>query len=298
MSNAFTRELSRSEAAELARDGKYESAVRILAGLDGDEPETLDLLARVHAQRGDLTAADAVWQRLLEVSPGHASALSGRLLIAEILSGKRRARPLPLVAVGGAAAAALVLAGTVAVIVSPSSEPVAVDGAVQAVETTHASASASGAPSDDARSSDVQDAARLDALMAGLTGPGVKLEKRKQDVQVVFDEGLFLPDGTELTASGREAVARWGEVLRGKEVRVTVLGHGVTVDGEPSTGGSTVALGRAASAAEALAQVSGRPMTSFAIMSADQSAAPYRGSGDDVRARNRTISLLVEPSGP
>ncbi|WP_186763184.1 tetratricopeptide repeat protein [Lentzea tibetensis] len=292
MSNAFTRELSRSEAAELARDGKYESAVRILEGLDDDSAATLDLLARVHAQRGDLTAADAVWQRLLEVTPGHASALSGRLLIAEIRSGNRRARPLPLVAVGGAAAAVLLLAGTVAVIASPSSSPgpVAVDEAVQV--TTSASA----VPSDDARV-DAEAAARLDALAAGLAGPGVKLEKRKQDVQVVFDEGLFLPDGTELTASGRDALVRWGEVLRGKEVRVTVLGHGVTVDGEPSTGGSTVALGRAASAAEVLAQVSGRPMTSFAIMSADQSAAPHQGSGDDVRARNRTISLLVEPSG-
>jgi len=80
--------------------------------------------------------------------------------------------------------------------------------------------------------------------------------------------------------------------LRGKDVRVTVLGHGIAVDGGPQTGGSAIAVARAAAAAQALAQVSGLPLTSFLVTTADQSASPHPGD----QAKNRTVSLLVAPA--
>ncbi|NUT51474.1 MAG: flagellar motor protein MotB, partial [Saccharothrix sp.] len=59
-----------AEAASLARRGRHERARELLDGLGGetsDDPVLLDLLARVHAQRGDLAAADRCWARALEV---------------------------------------------------------------------------------------------------------------------------------------------------------------------------------------------------------------------------------------
>jgi len=79
--------------AELARAGDYDSAVRILATLNSGDPETLDLLAKVHAQRGDLIAAEAAWRRVLARDPADAAAQAGIQLITQINAGKRRRRP-------------------------------------------------------------------------------------------------------------------------------------------------------------------------------------------------------------
>ncbi|MDQ3402537.1 MAG: hypothetical protein M3548_03970, partial [Actinomycetota bacterium] len=62
---ALAAELGLAEAADAARAGDYLAALRVLAQLDQDDPARLDLLARVHAQRGDLDAADETWARLL-----------------------------------------------------------------------------------------------------------------------------------------------------------------------------------------------------------------------------------------
>ncbi|ANZ41584.1 hypothetical protein BBK82_42185 [Lentzea guizhouensis] len=59
---AHARDLDRARAADLARAGRHDDARLILEDL-GRDPATLDLLARVHAQRGDLAAAEAAWRR-------------------------------------------------------------------------------------------------------------------------------------------------------------------------------------------------------------------------------------------
>jgi outer membrane protein OmpA-like peptidoglycan-associated protein len=284
--SVFAQELQRSEAAELARAGDHDSALRILTALNNADPETLDLLAKVHAQCGDLIAAEAAWQRVLVRDPNNAAALAGIQLIAQITAGKRRRRPLPALALGASAAAVVVLAGVVVLITLPrQGDSVASAPPPQAPTVTVMSTVNTNPP--------VQAAdKRLQTLMGELAGRGVRLELQDQEIKVIFDDGLFAPNGSQLTASGRSELTQWGQQLRDKDVRVTVLGHGVAVDGGPQNGGSTVAVARAAAAAQVLAQVSGRPLTSFMVTTADQSAVPHPGD----QAKNRTVSLLVAPA--
>lgn len=270
------RDLDRARAAELARAGEHDAAVRILDRL-GDDPSTLDLLARVHAQRGDLAAAGTAWSAVLAQDPANPSALAGTRLIAEITSGKRRRHPIPrTVVLGSLALATLALAGALI------SVPRAEEPPVPPAPATHPVAAVPDPRQEQLRS-----------LLTGLASPDVRLEQQDGGVRVVFRQGMFGPDSTDLTAAGRDQLQRWGGLLRGARVRVTVLGHGVVVPGGPTAGGSPTAVARAAAAVEVLAEISGQPATAFVVRSADQAEAPH-SSADP--AMNRTVSLVVTPS--
>ena len=67
----------------------------------------------------------------------------------------------------------------------------------------------------------------------------------------------------------------------------------VAVPGGRTSGGSSVAHGRALRAAQQLADGSGLPLTAFTLVSADQADGPFPDA-----ARNRTVSLLVTPADP
>lgn len=269
---AAVRDLDRARAAELARSGDHEGALRVLAGLGRTDVSTLDLLARVHAQRGDFASAQAAWSAVLELEPGHRDAIAGITLVTEITEGKRRARPVPVVLVGGVVV--VVAVAVLAVLTWPRQpEPVALPP-----DPVPVTQSVAPAPPDP-----------RSALMAALAGPDVRLASVADGVQVVFPRGMFLPDSTSLSADGRQQLERWGQVLRGKNVRVTVLGHGLAVPGGPTSGGSATAVERAAAAVEVLSEASGLPATAFTVRSADQSEAPHTGDP----ALNRTVSLVV-----
>lgn len=274
---SHARDFDRAQAADLARAGDHEAARLILEDL-GRDPSTLDLLARVHAQRGDLAAASAAWDEVLAVDPAHASALAGTRLIAAITEGKRRARPVPLAAAGGALA--VVTVAVAAVLLSTSAPPTRspLPPHPDSPATQQATRQAVVTPDP--------------ALMASLAGPDVRLEPAGTGVRVVFLHGMFLPDSTSLTAAGRRQLEQWGQLLRGKEVRVTVFGHGVTVPGGPVAGGSATAVARAAAAVEVLATAGEQPATAFVLRSAEQSDAPHADADPGL---NRTVTLQVDP---
>ncbi len=293
----LTTELGLAEAAEHARRGDYSAALAAVAGLEG--PRALDLVAKVHAQQGDLDAADAAWVRVLALVPDDTGALAGRDLIAGIKAGKRR-RPVFVRDTAAAALVVLLVAGAVlwlpsagpppppAVAAPPT--PSALPGGLR--ERLDALEARSAAAVEQERVSNTA----LDTIAAGLAAPGVQVERRAGDVRVVFDDGLFLPDGNEFTADGRRALREWSGTLSGKPVRVGVIGHGVPVAGGPAHGGSTVALSRASAAAAVLVEGSGLPLTAFAVTSADQSEAPHRSADASARSRNRTVSVVVTPA--
>jgi outer membrane protein OmpA-like peptidoglycan-associated protein len=286
--SAFARELEQSQAAETARAGNYAEAVRLLERTGDDDPATLDLLARVHAQRGDLAAAETAWRRLLAVHPTDPSATAGVRLIADITSGRRRMRPVQVRTLSVAAVVLVALAvGVLSTLDSRQNSPSATAGIVRHGPSSSVRASPTVAP-DPPR-------AQLTGLMTALAGPDVRLELHSQDVEVDFDDGLFNANSSQLSVAGRQTVTRWSQLLRGEKVRVTVLGHTIAVDGGPQNGGSTMGIARASAAAETLATGSGLPPTAFTIVAADQTSAPYPTTSADGRARDRTVSLLVTP---
>ncbi|SEO63427.1 hypothetical protein [Amycolatopsis saalfeldensis] len=282
------------------RDGRAAPAGGTDPWPTGGEPARLDLLARVYAQAGNLDAADAAWARVLELVPDAPSAMAGRQRVARVRSvwGRRRRVPWRALAVG---AAVIVVAGGVVVVTVPfGSAPAVVSGSAAGAAPNGPAASSLQAELDRLNAAKFRDAAaaaarreRLAALATALAAPGVHTSPGETDVSVSFDAGLFGPNATSPSTEGRRALQQWAEVLKGQSVRVTVLGHGVTVAGGPATGGSTVALARATSAARVLATASGLPLTAFAMGSADQSTAAHP-DGDP--GANRTVTLLVMPA--
>ncbi|WP_328604246.1 hypothetical protein OG943_29835 [Amycolatopsis sp. NBC_00345] len=266
----------------------------------GAEPARLNLLARVHAQSGNLDAADAAWARLLELVPDEPSAVAGRRRVARVRSAWGRRRRLPWRALAAGAAVIVVAGGVVVLTVPFGAAPAVVSGSAAGAAPAGAAASSLQSELDRLNAAKSRDAAaaaarqdQLAALAKALGAPGVHTSPGETDVSVSFDAGLFGPNATSPSTEGRRALQQWAEVLKGQSVRVTVLGHGVTVAGGPATGGSTIALARAASAARVLATASGLPLTAFAMGSADQSTSAHP-DGDP--GANRTVTLLVTPA--
>lgn len=293
---ALLGELRRAEAAELARAGDYDAAVRVLDGLDDldGEAATGTLLARIHAQRGDFAGAEQAWRRALAAAPDDATAQEGLALTVAIREGRTRRRPLPVGTVGtmgavGAAAVAVAVTVAAAVVPALTTDPEQSAGTPPSRPTTSSTTTVSTAsPEVGTREWSRQVAERL-------TAPGVRVEEAPNRVRVVFEHGLFLPDLAEFTPTGREALTRFARRLADTDGRVTVIGHGVVVDGGPRTGGSVVALTRAAEAARLLAESTGQPITRFAIRSTEQTDTPHPGDGEADRARNRTVTVVVTP---
>jgi outer membrane protein OmpA-like peptidoglycan-associated protein len=286
--------LCRAEAADLARAGDHEAALRALADLEsehGEDLETLDLLARVHAQRGNVTAAEATWRRILAVDPDHAPARAGAELATAIRTGRRRVRPLPVRSAGTAALVLLLLAGGSVGVAAPwHGHPAPHPPAARPARSPErVRSTASDAGTDQLR-------VRLQELGAGLAGPGVRIEQRDRDLRVVFDSGLFPPDSDHLAPAGERALVELGRRLRGKPVHVTVLGHSLPLGPGSPTGGSAVGLTRATTAAGTLAGTAELPLTAFTVASADQAAPPWPGTTPQADARNRTVTLLVTPA--
>ncbi|MDW5324944.1 hypothetical protein [Plantactinospora sp. KLBMP9567] len=297
-------DLTLSRAMAAARRGDLDGAAQTLAGLDGDEPAALDLLARIRAQQGRWQEADESWAAVQAIEPDHEGAAAGRRAVAAILAGDRRPRPVAP-RVGLAVAGVVVVAvatGTAIVLPSLSASPPAKPVASVAASTPDTAA----LDAERRRAAELQGrlqqieadraaaaqalAARLDAIARGVTLPGVVVKRRPDTVEVYFRKGLFSRDAW-LTANGAEMLAAVGRRLPDLDVAVTVVGHSVPVPGGRTSGGSGTALSRARVAARELAEAGDLPLTAFTLRSADQSQGPFREP-----ARNRTASLVLTPS--
>lgn len=287
--SAVQVELAVYRARTAARAGNLAEAARLLADLD--EPAALDLRARVHAQRGELAEADRCWARVQELTPADEVAAHGRRLIEKIQSGHRR--PRPLVTTGRATAVVLVgavLAGTWLTSNQDVPPPAANEQPRlhQEIEDLRDRLAAL----DEERATAATRRTRtLDAIAAALTMPGLRAERRADDVRLVFDAALFGPNGVTVNRPGAALLTELGRKLAGIDIRTTVVGHAVAVPGSTPSGGAPIALDRAQAAAEHLARGGNLPLTAFTLVSADQAEGPH----PDV-ARNRTVTLLITPS--
>jgi tetratricopeptide (TPR) repeat protein len=291
--SAVSHQLTLNRAHALARAGELDEAARLLDSLE-PTVAALDLRARIHAQQGQLAEADKCWARVLVLAPEDKDAQAGRATVARIVGG---GRARPLVNAGRAAVAAavvgVVVVGGVAWIAgSGQPEPAASsssDSRLQAevhraegLEQRLAAQDAERKAAADARSQ------QLDAIAAKLAMPGVRVERRADDVRVVFDDGLFRSNA-ELTPTAKPLLTEIGHRLAAMKVGTTVVGHAVAVTGGRTSGGSTVAYARAQAAAGHLA--AGGPLTRFTLATAEQSEGPFPDA-----ARNRTVTLVITPS--
>lgn len=279
------RRLAVARAADAARAGRLDAAARLLDDL-GDaagDVAVLDLRARVHAQNGDLAAADRCWARVLAAAPEYEPAHIGRAVIARIDQGRTpirpRLRPHPVIA--GVVAVAVVTAAYGWFLAETRSDVRAVSVAPES--RTPAPQRQSDAPITDDVDRD------LDAIAAAASVPGATAARRADRVEVVLDAGAF-ESGTEITTAAADLLTEIGARTAALPVSATVVGHTVAVAGGPQTGGSTVGWQRAAVAAAYLAAGSGRPFTAFTLACADQRDAPHPEP-----ARNRTVTVQLRP---
>ena len=285
-----TARLTLHRAREAARAGDLALAAQLLTDLDS--VAALDLKARVHAQRGEFAEADRCWAGVQEQDADNADAAAGRKTVGKILAGRRLARPLITagrVTVVTSTVVCVLLAGGAAWLVVRTPPPVA--NAVQqqsradSLQQRLDAADAARAAAADRRLRD------LNAIAAKLTMPGVVARRRADDVQILFDTGLF-PNDVEISSSGAALLAEVGRRLAGLDVQTTVVGHSVALPGGPASGGSAIALERAEVAAQHLASSTGLPLTAFLLATGDQAQQPFPDA-----ARNRTVTLVISPKG-
>ncbi|ORT53632.1 hypothetical protein BKD26_37820 [Streptomyces sp. CB03238] len=294
-------ELTVAQATAAARAGDLDAALRELDR--SDDPavtrhrDVTDLRARVHAQRGELEDAERCWRQLLDEHPRDESAEAGLARIrrfrrrgpaAALARARHRGRPAVAVVLcaGAVTAAAWSLATQLP---SDAREPVSDSAAVaraeQDVRQELKEQRERAAAAAEARRTKA-----LDALVRVVRTPGTRVERHEDSVEVVFEQGLF-SQGAELTDAGAAQLARVGERLAGqRNLRVEVLGHIADVPGAPTNGGSPTSLWRAMTAARALSDASGRPLTGFLVASAEQRDAPH-----DTDAANRTVTVVLTP---
>ncbi|MGH9768169.1 MAG: OmpA family protein, partial [Blastocatellia bacterium] len=286
MAAVLLRQALLAKATELARAGRYAEAERLLSEAPDDgarAPATLDLLARIHAQQGNLREAEACWGEAARLAPEHNAYRAGLARIARLQSRSvRRSRILP-----GLIGLVMVAVGIVLfslIVKRESHEP----GAETAIptpkpETTSARA---GPPN-----------VQMDVRIAI---PGVTLKPEGSALVVIFDEGLFT-NGSVLKPEARILLASLGRQLapHAGRITVTVIGH---TDHWPMPAGrryrdnAALGLARAVAVVERLRATAHLPGGAFSAVGAGEATPPYPNDAHS-HARNRTVTLRIASLG-
>jgi flagellar motor protein MotB len=287
-----TTEPSLTSAAQLARRGHYTEAHSVLATLGGptsDNPALLDLLARIHAQQGELAEADACWTRVLELDEASAAVQARRYRPAA-----RRAAEVAailLVVTGVGVTSALLARQDDPAPTTPDSALLAeLRDTRQAQEDLARQLGGVQGELDTIRSR----TKAIDDLHATLTAAGLLVTREGDVLTVAFPIGLF-STGTTLTAPGRQALTDLATHLR-TPLTITVIGH---TDNGRLTPRSRYAdhidlgLARARTATMELSTKAGLPLTSFAMTTTGETNPPFPNTTTDNRARNRTVTLRL-----
>jgi outer membrane protein OmpA-like peptidoglycan-associated protein len=262
-----------SRAAFLARQGRYDSAELVLAGLPSDMPESIDLLARIRAQQGRMRDAAELWTKALRLDPSNGRFRDG-LRKAEHNRWGRWTRPVVVMAI----AALLVLAAgfglqrlaarrSQVVIANPIRRPPVVEA-----EETRISFSV----------------------------PGVVQNSSDATTILQFESGLFSrtlllsPAGKEMLAAiGHQIEPHW------RQVTLTVVGH---TDDLPIVrsgrfhDNEALALARADAVIRYISTVSRIPASAWVIRRAPDVRCLYPCDSLAGRLKNRTVELRIAAS--
>jgi flagellar motor protein MotB len=292
-----------AEATRHARAGRYDDARLALEDLEGEDVAALDLLARIHAQQGDLTAADACWARVERLDDAHAGAREGRRRIRQIWAGTRNGTARGI----GIGVAVLLLVGTGAVAAQtlnqedPPADPGVADeldrlaGELDALRSAEAAAeSAPAAPAP------VDPEVALQEAREALDDPRWTTAIEGAAVAVTFNTSVFPGGGTELPESSRDLLAGVAAAVEGLDgAAITVVGHTndiPTGNGSRYEDNTELGLARALAAAEALAAAIDLPLHDISIATSGDDDPPYPNTTEADRLKNQTVTLLVTPA--
>ncbi|WP_158230334.1 OmpA family protein [Pseudofrankia asymbiotica] len=307
---ALADEATVARATDLARAGQHARAQTLLDDLGARRAHTApehDLLARIHAQQGRLTAAAEHWRRAAELGGHEAVAVAGLRRIAALEGRHVTTRGRAAVAV--LAAVALLGAGAVTgwaitdatasdpdtnttvnvaprALSGPASPGTAPTGPGTPTETAAASAGPSARPA----------ASPLQTLADQVAGPEVTATRAGGQVVLLFNGQLFT-GGAALSPDGAAALAGVGARIAGLPgVAVEIVGHSDDLPvppGGPYADNTALSQARAAAAATVLTGAGLSPAQ--ITVSAAGSAVPLHPNTPADRARNRTVTLRLTP---
>jgi flagellar motor protein MotB len=295
-----------ADAALHARAGRYDDARRLLdavGGQDSDDVVVLDLLARVHAQSGDLVQADACWARVEQLDPEHIGAREGRRRIRTVWSGKRTGGGVVL----GVAAACLLLAGGGVATgwalgsrpADQQADPAVAQELTQLRHDLSQLRTASPPPSDQATAEGTTSReAALREVRDALRDPRWTTTLDARSVLVTFRDPVFEAGGAETSRSGADVLTGLAGPLGDlKDVEVTVIGH--TSDTAPVPGSryldnAEVSLARALAGAQVISSGGGIPLSAIDVAGAGDVDPPYPNTDEANRARNQTVTVAIE----
>lgn len=317
MSDALTTSPSFADAATLARNGDYAEAEKVLRELGGrssTDPELLDLLARIHAQRGELFDADECWALALRLDADFAPARTGRKRIAALVSSRLRPRTGRTVLAAAVLAAAIGAAGVAGgLLIGDRPDPAMLAELDDIQDGQGEQADRLDELDDlDDKLNELEDlddkldqtALRqqriLDTVGTALTGnPALVARPDKGAMAVTFSNGVF-STGARLSDTGTTALADLVRRLRPMvaDVTITVVGHTEDAQVSSSTGYTTNAelgLARAMVAAERMSDASELPLSTFLLSSSGAADPPFPNTTQKSRAQNRTVTVIVRP---
>ena len=296
--SALLRELLLAEATALARDGRHAQALDLLGGMQGGAGLTAagyDLMARIHAQRGELPEARDSWRRALESDPGNREFKAGLSRIEKLL----RRSPLPGYLLR--LAAVIAFAAILAFIAYLGIAAIENEIAALKVETARLASLASelgerpppAAPAE-AERPDEETVSAPDVLI-DLDGISTREEDGK--VWIEFEEGLFARSAT-LTPDASSLLARLGAILAYyiDEASIEIVGH---TDDVPPLPGSRfednycLAVARAVAVAEHISSTAKIPLSLLTIRGEADFNTPFPNNSRENRLRNRTVVIRI-----
>lgn len=292
---AVVSQIKLLRATERAQDGDLEAALVLLSQIQ-PTLAAIDLRARIELQRGNLENARALWNEVLEKSPGYSSAKKGlRALELTASRGKVLRRYAPV------AGAVLLGLGGLAVWV-PASLKKAPETKVVAQSMLQPSAAAEPAAIVAApESAPVAAVAEPVASLPEIELPaGVTLRREGHVQSYVFDEALF-SEGVYFTAGARERLTALGRALEPHldAIEIELVGH---VDSNPEShdrrynDNTELALSRANAALGRLVRTTHISAERFGLRAVGERIGPYEEATPD--PRNRTVEIRVQPRRP
>lgn len=262
-----------SRAAALARQGRYDSAELVLAGLPRDMPESIDLLARIRAQQGRMRDAAELWTKALRLDPSNVKFRDG-LRKAEH---NRWGRWTRLVVVMAIAALLLLAAGIALQGLAARRSPVATANLVKRPPVVEA-----------------------EETNISPSVPGVVQSSSGATTILQFESGLFSRT-VLLSSAGKETLAAIGRQIEPhwRQLTLTVVGH---TDDLPIVrpgrfqDNEALAVARADAVIRYLSAVSRIPASAWAIRRAPDVRCLYPCDSIAGRLKNRTVELRIARS--